>query len=195
MTVLDETLLTHVDNLLGASKAKSFLGREFLTWLWFYAENTESILLSDGTYGNIWIDDRMVLESPYGRAHIQTLKGGEPSRSLEAASSLAEGKTVKEMKLGMSHELLGDFTFTLNSLDLSPRAIKLPDPSDDYSQIEHFSLVDYRLKASRLLVDSIDSWFSIFLEKRTHEDWSQKEWAELKKWVLERSDGFKQQHH
>lgn len=189
MTVNNEALLSHVDRLLSTSKSKSFLGREFLTWLWYYVEKSESPFTikspkNTETYTiDLWIDDRIVLDSPNGRAHVQTLKGGDPSRSLEAASALLTGKSVKEMRLGFHLNSMGDFTFTLNSQDLSPKSISLPEPSSDSEQDQQVSLLSFRLKATEVLVDIIDGCFSMFLDQRIDQSWQDEGLGAIKKWI------------
>ena len=193
MTVSDEMLLSHVESLLTTSKAKSFLGREFLTWLWYHAEKTDSPVSIKSPkrerpyFADLWIDDRLVLESQHTKAHVQTLKGGDPSRSIEAASALLTGKSVKEMRVGFNIDALGEFTFTLNGSDLSPRSIHLPDPSSELSQEDSFSLLSYRLKASQVLVDVLDGLFCQFIEERTDDEWQSRGMGDIKSWIQSRS--------
>ncbi|SME88290.1 hypothetical protein [Pseudobacteriovorax antillogorgiicola] len=193
MTVSDENLLAHVEKLLTASKSKSFLGREFLTWLWYLVEKNDSPMhvQSPRTGHNylvdIWIDDRLVLESQAAKAHVQTLKGGDPSRSVEAATALLTGKSVKEMRVGFNLDSMGDFTFNLNGSDLAPRTIALPEPPAELSQEEGFSQLSFRLKASQVLVDVIDGLFALFLDERTDETWNDKGLGEIKAWMKQRT--------
>src|SRR5262249_10437759 len=106
-----------VEHLTNLSKAKGFLGREFLTWLWYMAETYEDHLTTSGPSGeeiafDIWVDDRLVLEATGGSAssHENVMKGGDPSQSYEAAAALGTGKTVKELKLGINAKGYGEFT-------------------------------------------------------------------------------------
>lgn len=193
MTVADENLLSHVENLLTTSKAKSFLGREFLTWLWYLTEKSDGQLQvpcanRKAPYTiDLWIDDRLVLESQHSQTHVQTLKGGEPSRSIEATSALLTGKSVKEMRVGFQIDALGDFTFTLNGVDLSPRSILLPEPNSELSQEEGFSLLSFRLKANEILVDILDGLFFMFLEERVDDDWLNQGMSNIKSWIQNRT--------
>ena len=201
MTVSSDILLAHVEKLLTTSKSKSFLGREFLTWLWYYAEKSDSTIEVQSPRSKesfiiaLWIDDRLVLESPNTKAHVQTLKGGDPSQSVEAATALLTGKSVKEMRVGFSIDSMGDFTFTLSGQDLAPKTISLPEPPAELSQEEGFSLLSFRLKASQILVDVIDGWFCQFLEERIDVDWNEKGLGDIKDWIQARKPDFSTSLH
>ena len=147
---------TYLDRLLTVCKSKTFLGREFLTWLWFQAEANETpfeITAPSGekTSFDLWIDDRVILESSGSKAHVHTLKGGDPSQSLEAAAALKSGKTVSEVKIGISVEGYGEFTCVLNYQDLSPRSIQLPDVIEEEDLMNSISPLSVRLELTRVL--------------------------------------------
>ncbi len=158
---------------LDITQAKAFLSSEFLLWLWHLAESPANPLqlhlplLGQTVLAKIWVEDRLVLESQDSRAHIHTLKGGEPSRSLEAESALQTGKQVKELRLGLHLDPYGDFLVLLASKDLSPKAIVLPTGVEASEGRKNRVDLALRLKMTDLLVDSLDSLFGLFLEQRT----------------------------
>src|SRR5262245_9766039 len=108
--------IAHLEVLATIPKTKAFLGREFLTWLWWHVETTETEhTVADPSSGkrlafDAWIDDRLVLEAGHGLSHEDVLKGGDPSRSDEASAGIASGKTVKELKLGLHIHGVGDYS-------------------------------------------------------------------------------------
>lgn len=184
--------LANIEKLMSTAKAKSFLGKEFLTWLWFCSEEDsryfDILSIDQERYQvQVWVDDRIVLESANSKAHQQTLKGGDPSQSLEAAASLRSGKSIKEIRLGFHVEEIGDFICTFSGDDLNPRSVRLPEPIEEYTQSENFSQLGFRLKCCQVLVDTIDGLFKEFLEERVHDDWQTKGLQKIKAWIRERT--------
>lgn len=177
---------------LDITQAKAFLSSEFLLWLWHLSESSANPLqlrlLAQGQslLVKLWIEDRLVLESDEAKAHLQTLRGGEPSRSREAETALQTGKNVKEMRLGLHIDPYGDFLVLLAAKDLSPKGISIPQAQGgDDSRNSGIGLA-YRLKMLDLLVDSLDSLFALFLEERTDKSRWQAKRQELDIWVISR---------
>ena len=188
MTTQDEVSLESIAN---AARTKSFLGKEFLTWFWYQAEKTDQNQLELETRsGNlslqIWVDDRLVLESHNSKVHMQTLRGGEPSQSLEAAASLQSGNSVKELRVGFYIRDFGEFTFALAGQNLDPRSIKLPEPPEELAATDGFSSLSYRLKLTRIMLDALDALFQKFLHERTETQWNAKGLADIKGWIANR---------
>lgn len=172
--------------------SKAFLSADFLLWLWYFSESSqnpfsvESEMLSKDHPVKIWIEDRIVLESTGSKAHIQTLRGGDPGSSIEAVSGLMTGKTVKELKIGIHVDSIGDFAVLLSSKDLAPKAVQLPNPEGTQSTLS------YRLKMTELATFLIDSLFQKFLALRTSEKWVSEVLNQIEKWIENR--GHKETH-
>jgi hypothetical protein len=187
----------HVDNLASISRAKAFLGKEFLTWLWYVSEKSKSL---DGVAGkyevDIWVDDRLVLESSSGKSHVNSLKGGEPSQSREAAIGLSLGKTVKELKLGVNVRGVGEYTAVLNSDGfstdgLAPKSVKLPtfdDTADGDRDDEDSPTVTLRLKQTQIFVKVLDGLFAKFMDERSSDKWENDSLAKIKSWIKTRRE-------
>jgi hypothetical protein len=188
----------HIEQLTTLAKAKGFLGREFLTWLWYVADTTKapikvSPLTTDGgdkTFSvDLWVDDRMVLESTAAMAHQSNMKGGDPSKSREADVALKSGKTVRELKLGMNVKGIGEFTAMLGADDLNPRGLKLPNPDkpENLADPDDLPLVT-RLKYTEAFLAVLDGLFGEFLGHRTNKKWDdgKGELAAIRDWIKER---------
>ena len=192
---LDKTGVVE-DKLRQLGKSKGFLGREFLTWLWYQAETSGGSIAvasvgsesNDFTQVDIWVDDRVTLEASIGHVHTQTLKGGDPSQSAEASTALRFGKVVKEMKLGMNIPGIGESTCVLSADELSPRSLQLPQPADELHQEEGFSLLSFRLLACEQFCAILDGLFALFLESRLDQDEYLKVRQDMKQWVQDRSN-------
>lgn len=188
------------DKLRQLGKSKGFLGKEFLTWLWYQAETTGgSISVTPSNSGGgggaasepvqieLWVDDRVTLEAAIGHVHTQTLKGGDPSQSAEASTALRAGKVVKEMKLGMNVPGIGEITCVLGADELAPRSLQLPQPADELHQDEGFSLLSFRLLACEQFCAILDGLFALFLESRLDQGEYLKVRQDMKQWVQARS--------
>lgn len=180
----------HVDHLTTISKAKGFLGREFLTWLWYTAETTrESLSLAvDGKplAFDLWVDDRVVLESGGGVTQQSVMKGGDPSQSREASAALSTGKTVRELKIGLNVKDVGEFTSILNADELSPRSLKLPHPSGGAATSADELPIAARLRNMDVFLKLLDGLFARFLTVRTSEDWDKTGLAAIRDWIKKR---------
>lgn len=184
----DKHLVEHLDKLSALSQAKAFLGREFLTWLWCRSEEKDRpFKLASGETFQVWIDDKVVLESPSAHAHVNTLRGGSPSQSLEASAALLTGKSVREVKIGMNIEGIGEFFASLQCTDLSPRSLRLPGipgyTEDEDAEASHVAL---RLQLTRLFLDGMDKLFTEFMEQRVQKAWEEQGLHDIRKWIKTR---------
>ena len=188
----------HIEQMASLARTKSFLGREFLTWIWFIAETSTELLrvtVEDQELEvDLWIDDRLILEGTAAMSHSNLMKGGDPSHSREAAVSLSTGKTVREMKLGLRIKDGGEFSAVLNCEDLNPRSLKLPSPptTDDSEQDgssghrERGLTLEQRLRATSQFASIIDSLFARFLSVRTDASWDKTMLVAMRGWIKQR---------
>ena len=86
------------DDFLGVVQAKRFLGREFLTWLVFRAEEDGGRFEHDGDMVEVTLGDRLVLEDDEGRGARLTLTGEGDIRP-EMGAGLRRGKLIDRAKL------------------------------------------------------------------------------------------------
>jgi hypothetical protein len=184
MTFLQDNL----DEIHNQATHKNFLGREFLTWLWYFTENNEGrfdIELSTGATAatQIWLDDRIVLTSKTGRSHEHIIKGGVPSTSDEAAISLKSGKAVKELKVGVDVDGTGVFFATLGGEELAPKGLKLPDPQDTSDQ----SVLEQRLEYVSIFTIALDTLFGKFMDERTGKLWDTTSITSIRNWIQTRT--------
>ncbi|MSQ85192.1 MAG: hypothetical protein EXR77_20335 [Myxococcales bacterium] len=103
----------------------SFLGREFLTWLWFESERSGGrVATADGEYG-VDFAQRLVLESGGTLKEGSSVQSEAPAQAQEARTALRVGKKVAKARLVLD---VGDKQFTVN-LDAETLALsnaKLP---------------------------------------------------------------------
>lgn len=185
-----------IANLLTMSKAKGFLGREFLTWLWYHSEISDEmdVISKDGVSipCRIWIDDRIVMESSSAKAHIYSLRGGDPSQSIETAAALQSGKLVKQLKIGMDINEIGEFTAVLNADDLTPRSLALPPVPElqgatSEDQEQKSSPLGIRVEQTEAFLKVLDGLFSQFLDERIQPKWETEGVEKIRAWIKNRS--------
>lgn len=143
---------------------RMFIGREFLTWLWFLSETQgHRIRLPELGEFRFFVDDRIVLTSPGGSVHENVLKGGTPAYATEAKVSLLSGKLVQEAKFVLQ-EADRQWSWTMRAEDLSLRGVKLPPVSEPEASA-HMSA---RIRMMQTLVDVVDGLFKQFMSLRTN---------------------------
>ena len=86
-------------DLLTRINRTQFLGREFLTWLWYRSELSEGLFQRDGETFEVWFDAKLVLESLGDIKEQSAIKSENPTETEEARASLQTGKQVREAQL------------------------------------------------------------------------------------------------
>jgi len=186
--------------------SKTFLGAEYLIWLWYRIETGAESLINDckgsdvtSHINDIWIDDKIVFESSSGASRSSTLRGGLPSKSTEAQVCLAAGKRIRELKLGINIDPFGDFVATVRSDNLAPSGIRLPKPqvqttpeeSADSpiteSAIERVELLQHFFKVSESIVTT-------FIADRLSDEWDQTIAPRIKAWKEDRASQLEVLH-
>ena len=167
-------------DLLDQMHRTSFLGAEFLTWLWYLSEEREGAFALDDEFGafELWFEDKLVVGSPSIDAQENHFKGGHPTTSLEARTALKLGKLAREAKLRVvrgNQEWL--FAFKAESLACS--GIKIPavltKEADEkfYERMELIEQLDQMMKGL----------FGQFLAIRLSPKWDSEALPALQTWI------------
>ncbi len=158
----------------------SWLGREFLTWLWFESErNSTHIELEN--IGAVAVDfgQSLVLEAPGLGADGNTVKSDAPTQAEEARTALRTGKKVAKTRILVDHgEQHYEVSFSAETFTFG--AAKLPTvltSVDDERLDERLALFD-RLEAI------LDGLYVKFVRLRMDDE----AWAEVRaamyRWVV-----------
>ena len=159
-------------------QGRGFLGREFLTWLWYMLETKKNrVSFKKLGHFEIFIDDRLVLSSKSGAVHESVLKGGTPGHAQEARTALLSGKLVQEARFVMQDETR-QWQWVLKGEDLSLRGVKLPPVSDT----EVGSFMTTRFLHLENLIDAVEELYTDFLKLRLNEKKNKDLEEELKDW-------------
>jgi hypothetical protein len=165
--------------LLELIEQKSFLGPEFLTWLWHRSEleNGRIELESDDPV-EVVFEDAMMLEAEIGHATVQTLRGEAPGASAESRAALMEGKKVKRAKLHLTQGEM-EWTFTLRADTFDFSGVRIPAPKG----LPFEEGVSLRLQAVERLFALVDRLYAAFLAIRLDPQAWDAELARIHKWV------------
>ena len=183
-----EFIHNHLEEIHTTATQKGFLGREFLTWLWFFADATPGSFEFECEPGKkvevqVGVDDRLVLTAKVGQSHEHIIKGGTPSRCDEALMALSHGKSVKEMRVSLDIGQYGMFSLTLSGDDLNPKGVRLPDHRDDIEA----SPLEQRIQQTSLLGRVLDQLMVNFMTVRASQQWENDHLKNIRSWIQTRA--------
>ncbi len=116
-----------------ASVEQAFLGRDFLTWLWFRCEAEGGEFDLGGRDGGgqtaVMIEDALALVSVDEEGSVMTLRKGSPTARPEAANALAAGMTLKKARVFVARGPR-EWQFTLDGETLDLGGLKTPEIDD-----------------------------------------------------------------
>ena len=162
-------------------RVNGFLGAEFLMWLWWRAEREQGqVHLADLGPVAFWLDDELVLSTPGPDSATARWSGGAPTAGPEGLGSVAAGKRVDKLRLGVRVEnARAEFSVVLDAERLDIHGLKMPK-EDGGEPLERLTERLHYLEVIRSVVDAL---FAGFLRARTHERWDS-DWApEIREWV------------
>jgi hypothetical protein len=173
-------------DFLDILREKAFLGREFLTWLWFKSDQTGGRLDIPGkNMVEVLFLDRMTLDlSEVETPQTVTLKG-EQSELREGLAALREGKKIEEARISVKASE-NDFTMMLKATWFSFGSFRTPAilPSSETDAEE--GVEGTFLEKAALIeegMDVIDSLFAYFLKLRISDEWETAELPAIRRWI------------
>jgi hypothetical protein len=165
-------------DLLNRINNTRFLGREFLTWLWYRSEKSEGLFERDGEQIEVWFDAKLVLEAQGDIKEQNVVKSENPTETEEARTSLQTGKQVTEARLRVISDQK-QWTVTVKGEDLGLSGMKLPAllaREDEEQLYERFYLMEE-------LEDLLEALYRDFIGVRLNDEaWAQ-EIASIRTWV------------
>lgn len=161
----------------------SLIGREFMTWLWFKAEERNGrISFTDGEEVELNFLKRIALEAGEGEFSQGVVCHGLHAELKEGKEALRQGKKVKEAGLKLIHNQ-NEWEFTLKADNFHFQSLKLPaadwqENDEDLSgkMLERIYLIE---NAAR----TIDQLYNSFIGIRYSPQWDEKEAKSLAKWL------------
>jgi len=173
-------------DFLDILKHKAFLGREFLTWLWFKSDQSGGrIDMPGGKVVEVMLRDRMTLDLADADTPQTVTIRGDQSELREGLAALKEGKKIEEARLSV-RMADNEFTMTLKGTWFSFGGFTtppvLPPEEDDSGEgpegrlLEKIALVEEGLEI-------VDALFEQFLRLRVSESWETDEVPLIRRWI------------
>lgn len=164
-------------------RSRTWLGREFLTWLLWRSESTEPLCQHEGEPVSVIFSDRMILKGIKGEVTEVSLKGKQSPYSSECKYGLSQGLLVHTARLVLTvGERAWEATIDAENLDI--RSGKIPQlltEEDDDRRTERIDLTER-------LSDMIDALVGVFLEIRTRPTWRKQIVPQMQSWMREDED-------
>ena len=167
------------------SQDPAFLGREFLTWLWFKSEERGGPVMIPGT-GDVEVlfVRRLILEAGEGEYSESVTCQGLHADLKEGKAAIREGKKIKEARitLGIGTD---QWELTLKADHFQFQSVKLPAGmamSEEENEEKEGRILE-RIYLMERVLNTVDQLFAAFLAKRLSVQWSDEEILRMKKWV------------
>mgnify|MGYP000990085039 FL=1 len=175
-------------DFLDILREKAFLGREFLTWLWFKSDQTGGVIeIPSRKAMQVVFLDRMTLDLTDVETPQTVSLKGEYSELREGLAALREGKKIEEARISFKADE-NEFTVVLKGTWFSYGSFKTPPilPPDERDSdmeaegnfLEKISLVEEGMGI-------IDDLFEYFVKLRVSEAWELVEVPAIRKWAAE----------
>lgn len=167
-------------DLVDRLASTSFLGKEFLTWLWFKSDIQEGLITvgDGGPAAELWYCDSIMISGAGQGAEKVTVRCEDPSLSPEARMALRQGKKVEKARIRIVRGQR-EWTVSIAGETLALASIKIPallTREEDDKLRERLDLLDQ-------LDAMVAALFSGFLTLRTdREQWEQERLA-LRDWI------------
>jgi recombination associated protein RdgC len=190
-----------------AAGDRSFLGRDFLTWLWFRCEVEGGEFDISGTSTAVMVEDALALVSAAEDGSVMTLRKGTPTTTPQAASALAAGMALKKARLFVARGPR-EWQFTLDGETLDMGGLKTPeiddkpvessgggeesDPADPESDkparkkkagAEDLDDLAEKLLSAEEAREVVEGLYKGFLDVRLGKDWERIELPRMCDWV------------
>jgi len=171
-----------------SSQSFEFLGREFLTWLWFKSEERNGSVMIPG-FGDIEIVflRRLVFESGDGDYSETIVCRGFRTDLKEGKTALREGKKIKEarIKLGMGSEEW-EFTFKADSFRFQSMALPAHPAFDEEEKDAEAQLID-RIGMTETAVGTMERLFHLFISERLAPTWRSETLPRIQAWFTDKT--------
>jgi len=164
----------------------SFLGNDFLTWLWCIIETDQDItrLMASKEPISLDIGNSLVLENTLGDKSKEkiTIKGDQAGLE-EGTTALKKGAKVTEMNLVCTLGKEAEYTFTIKGESFNITGLKPPAAGKDGADDEIEGLVLEKAHLLFQITRVIDTLFLAYLTQRTADDWKDNDLARMRAWI------------
>jgi hypothetical protein len=167
-----------VSDLVELVESNRFVGREFLTWLWFESEVFETNLrASSGASCALWLEIQITLALDGDEARI---KGPQAAGSAEAKQALRQGKLPREARL---HAMLdeNEYTWAMKADALGIGGLKVPAQLS--ADKDKYEALYERMQLTETLEAVLEALYDDFIVMRLSSEWEASVVPEMRKWA------------
>lgn len=171
-------------DLVDLINTRTFLGSEFLTWLWFRVDCQDGLLDVEGV-GRIEVifDDQLTLDAYVAETQRSDLRGGAPAYSVEAVTALRQGKRPTKAKLRIIKEgREWAFSFKAETFDLT--GLKIPALLTQETDEQFYE----RMYLIEEVEEIMHALYQEFLAVRLSEQWGERFVGAMKDWLQSDED-------
>jgi hypothetical protein len=163
------------------AQAGDGLGRDFLTWLWFFSEVRGGMLTTDAGEFGLIIEGPLTFVLEGNGAHEAVLRKGSPLVSAEAKTSLLGGKKLRRATVTLAR---GEeaWSVSLDADSFAFRSLKLPKGD----QLDSVSRFQERMLSIHAFQEAFLGFYDRFLDERADGAEWKKTQREIHGWVSNR---------
>ncbi len=165
-------------DIINRINSTRYLGREFLTWLWYRSSLQDGIFeMTDGPL-EVWFDAKLTLEAQGDVKESNIIKAENPTETQEAHAALLNGKLVSDARLRLVSGQK-QWTLSVKGDSLAISGVKIPallSREDDDQLYERFMLIEEA-------EDTVHALFQQFMELRMDDDAWRPEVQAIRGWV------------
>lgn len=165
----------------------SFLGNEFLTWIWFLIEQDQDIaaIIESQEPVCLEVGNSIVLENNLGDKSKEkiTIKGDKAGLE-EGTTALKKGAFVTELNLLCKMGSEEEYKFTIKGESFNITGLKTPVGQTSKSEDELEGMILEKTFLLLKVTGVIDTLFLKYIEKRISDDWKTKGLQEINNWIL-----------
>jgi hypothetical protein len=169
------------------ARNRDYLGREWLTWLWYLArrEEIEETPASDGGEAVIRFEKTMQMDCAYNVTGSVAVKSDDPSHMAESAAALASGKIPLRAGLQIVY---GNEAYAcgLRADVMHFSSVMLPPPPPDAESPR--VIFEERIAHLRLFNDAVEASFEDFMKHRLSSRWP-KLLSAIRAWIVNAETG------
>jgi hypothetical protein len=162
-----------------------FIGNDYLTWIWFLIEKNHNIssIINSKDVIIIEIGNSIVLENKLGDKSKEKISiRGDQAGLEEGTTALKKGAYVTEINL-ICKINEDEYKFTIKGESFNITGLKTPKTDISKNEDEIESIVLEKCFFSFKIFEVLDTLFLKYLEKRTSDEWKNKELQEIKSWI------------
>jgi hypothetical protein len=159
-----------------------WLGCEFLVWLWWTSEDTDTVPLPDGSEVTFLFSGGVKFQCPLGQTGDTTANHASGVRTPEARAALRSGKLPRKACLTLVRHGQ-QFQFKLQPERMEVSGLKLPRPDPEMPPRDRHVA---RLEAVEDMWECLEQLFVAFLNRRLTPEFWEQESRDIRGWVQRR---------